>query len=178
MNQQRFSLKRKKKIFQLTGEGNNTVHGARGKKQTKGAQMGRLTTVGTLAPSQHSEPPWGTESLSCMPGSLLLPLRQTKRGLFLTASFIICALVLNLLQPFHFIQKACVGKHTHTQNIYRCIYIYLRLFMNKFPQKASSWSICAICYKGNSKPPVCLPELCSYQGSCNYLFGEGFESLQ
>lgn len=37
MNQQRFSLKRKKKIFQLTGEGNNTVHGARGKKQTKGA---------------------------------------------------------------------------------------------------------------------------------------------
>ena len=35
--------------------------------------------------------------------------------------------------------------------------------MSKFPQKASSWSICAICYKGNSKPPVCLPELCSYQ---------------
>ena len=34
MNQQRFSLKRKKKIFQITGEGNNIVHGARGNKQT------------------------------------------------------------------------------------------------------------------------------------------------
>lgn len=32
-----------------------------------------------------------------------------------------------------------------------------------------SWFICAICYKRNQKPPVCLPELCSYQGSCNYL---------
>lgn len=36
MNQQRFSFKKKKKkeIFQLTGEGNNTVHGTRGKKKT------------------------------------------------------------------------------------------------------------------------------------------------
>ena len=41
MNQQRFSFKKKKKereIFQLTGEGNNTVHGTRGKK-TKQANI-------------------------------------------------------------------------------------------------------------------------------------------
>lgn len=108
MNQQRFSLKRKKKrhfnlqekvIIQFT------VLEEKNKQTFKGAWMGRLTTVGTLAPSQHSEPPWGTESLSCIPGSLPLPLRQTKRGLFLTASFIICALVLSPLQPFTLFRK-------------------------------------------------------------------------
>lgn len=74
-------------------------------------------------------------------------------------------------KPLYFIWKACIG--THEKNI------YIKALYEQISSKSlRSWSICAICYRGNQKPPVCLPELCSYQGSCNYLFGEGFESLQ